>query len=170
MAERRVRNCKSIISPHETTSSDIPNPPKQTPLIIHSLSRINPSFNVPVNAILAVALFNILFGLLYLGPSVAFNAYISSCTIFLNCSYAGPILILLIRGRKTITEQRPDFPLGRVGGYVANGVSVVYVGVTSVVSLMLCEGEGVNLRHTNDNGCLNSSFCFRVRRSLIRLR
>ncbi|KAM0693232.1 hypothetical protein Q7P36_006485 [Cladosporium allicinum] len=100
------------------------------------LSRINPSFNVPVNAILAVALFNILFGLLYLGPSVAFNAYISSCTIFLNCSYAGPILILLIRGRKTITEQRPDFPLGRVGGYVANGVSVVYVGVTSVFFLL----------------------------------
>ena len=100
-----------------------------------SLSRINPHFNVPVNAILAVALFNILFGLLYLGPSVAFNAYISSCTIFLNCSYAGPILILLIRGRKTIMEQRPDFPLGRVGGYVANGVSVVYVGVTSVVCL-----------------------------------
>jgi choline transport protein len=132
MEERRVRDCKSRLDPHET-SSNLPRPPKQTPLTIHSLSRINPSFNVPVNAILAVALFNILFGLLYLGPSVAFNAYISSCTIFLNCSYAGPILILLIRGRKTITEQRPDFPLGRVGGYVANGVSVVYVGVTSVV-------------------------------------
>jgi choline transport protein len=100
---------------------------------IHSLSLINPHFNVPINAILAVAVFNILFGLLYLGPSVAFNAYISSCTIFLNCSYAGPILILLIRGRETIAEQRPDFPLGRVGGYVANSVAVVYVGVTSVV-------------------------------------
>jgi hypothetical protein len=67
---------------------------------------------------------------------VAFNAYISSCTIFLNCSYAGPILILLIRGRKTIAEQRPDFALGNIGGYVANGVAVVYVGVTSVVCLL----------------------------------
>jgi hypothetical protein len=67
---------------------------------------------------------------------VAFNAYISSCTIFLNCSYAGPILILLIRGRETIEEQRPDFALGRVGGYVANGVAVVYVGVTSVVCML----------------------------------
>lgn len=64
---------------------------------------------------------------------MAFNAYISSCTIFLNCSYAGPILILLLRGRKTLTAERPDFPLGRVGGYVANVVAVVYVGVTSVV-------------------------------------
>jgi choline transport protein len=110
---------------------------EQRPLTHHSLSHLNPHFNVPINAILAVALFNILFGLLYLGPSVAFNAYISSCTIFLNCSYAGPILILLIRGRKTIADERPDFPLGRVGGYVANWVAVVYVGVTSVVSLDL---------------------------------
>jgi amino acid transporter len=126
------------ISPaRKRTSSDPQEPPGiKTTNHPHRLSQINPTFNVPINAILAVALFNILFGLLYLGPSVAFNAYISSCTIFLNCSYAGPILILLIRGRKTIAEQRPDFALGKVGGYVANGVAVVYVGVTSVVCLL----------------------------------
>jgi hypothetical protein len=133
-----------------------------------SLSRINPSFNVPVNAILAVALFNILFGLLYLGPSVAFNAYISSCTIFLNCSYAGPILILLIRGRKTITEQRPDFPLGRVGGYVANWVAVVYVGVTSAVCLDSVPKKRSDVWPANEMD--NSSSCFRAPRSSIRLR
>lgn len=101
------------------------------------MSRIDRRFNVPVNAILAVALFNILFGLLYLGPSVAFNAYISSCTIFLNCSYAGPIIILLVRGRNTIMLERPDFPLGRVGGYILNYVSVIYVIVTSAVNDIL---------------------------------
>lgn len=98
------------------------------------MSRIDRRFNVPVNAILAVALFNVLFGLLYLGPAVAFNAYISSCTIFLNCSYAGPIIISLVRGRNTIMLERPDFPLGRVGGYVLNYVSVIYVIVTSAVN------------------------------------
>jgi choline transport protein len=97
------------------------------------MSKIDHRFNVPVNAILAVALFNMLFGLLYLGPAVAFNAYISSCTIFLNCSYAGPIMILLVRGRNTITLKRPDFPLGRVGGYLFNYIAVVYVVVTSAV-------------------------------------
>jgi amino acid transporter len=120
------------------------------PLTHHSLSHLNPHFNVPLNAILAVALFNILFGLLYLGPSVAFNAYISSCTIFLNCSYAGPILILLIRGRKTIADERPDFPLGVVGGYVANWVAVVYLGITSAVGLMFCGGRGVIFRYADD--------------------
>jgi choline transport protein len=100
---------------------------------VRSMSKIDHRFNVPVNAILAVALFNMLFGLLYLGPAVAFNAYISSCTIFLNCSYAGPIMILLVRGRNTITLKRPDFPLGRVGGYLFNYIAVVYVVVTSAV-------------------------------------
>lgn len=97
------------------------------------LSRIDRRFNVPVNAILATALFNVLFGLLYLGPSVAYNAYISSCTIFLNFSYAGPIIILLARGRSTIVSERPDFPLGRIWGYVLNYVSVIYIVVTSAV-------------------------------------
>ena len=102
------------------------------------MSRIDRRFNVPVNAILAVALLNVLFGLLYLGPAVAFNAYISSCTIFLNCSYAGPIIILLVRGRDTIMLERPDFPLGRIGGYILNYVSVIYVIVTSAVHISDC--------------------------------
>jgi choline transport protein len=102
------------------------------------MSKIDRRFNVPINAILAVALFNVLFGLLYLGPAVAFNAYISSCTIFLNCSYAGPIIILLVRGRDTIMLKRPEFPLGRVGGYVLNYVAVIYVVVTSAVSDLRC--------------------------------
>ena len=101
------------------------------------MSQINRRFNVPVNAILAVAVFNVLFGLLYLGPAVAFNAYISSCTIFLNCSYAGPIVILLVRGRDTIMLERPDFPLGRIGGYILNYVSVIYIVVTSAVCDLL---------------------------------
>jgi hypothetical protein len=33
--------------------------------------------------------------------------------------------------------ERPDFPLGRVGGYILNYVSVIYVIVTSAVSDVL---------------------------------
>lgn len=96
------------------------------------LSHINPRLNIPVNAILAVATFNILFGLLYLGPAIAFFAYISSCTILLNCSYAAPILILLLRGRHIIAQDKPDFYMGRIPGYAVNVIAVLYVGVTSV--------------------------------------
>jgi hypothetical protein len=92
---------------------------------------------VPVRAILAAALFNMLFGLLYLGPTVAFNAYCASCTIFLNMSYAIPVAILLLRGRVEVTKSsptggRPVFYLGHTTGYVMNVIAVLFVFVTSI--------------------------------------
>lgn len=81
--------------------------------------------------------FNALFGLLYLGPSVAFGAYVSSCTIFLNVSYVFPVIALLIRGRGVLkewqTEETP-FALGKWGWFI-NWVSAIFVVVTSVVSV-----------------------------------
>ncbi|KAF5631622.1 HNM1-choline permease [Fusarium tjaetaba] len=96
------------------------------------LSHLHPKLNVPVRAIIVQAIFNLLFGLLYLGPEVAFNAYIASCTLFLNLSYAAPVLILLIRGRQMVLSQPPEFSLGRVKGYIANYTAVIFVAVTSV--------------------------------------
>ncbi|KEF58804.1 uncharacterized protein A1O9_03647 [Exophiala aquamarina CBS 119918] len=96
------------------------------------LSHITPGLNVPVRAILAAALFNMLFGLLYLGPTVAFNAYCASCTIFLNLSYAVPVAFLLVRGRKVVSSSRPVFYLGHRTGYIMNWVSVLFVFVTSI--------------------------------------
>ncbi|KAM0276642.1 hypothetical protein ACHAQH_006551 [Verticillium albo-atrum] len=96
------------------------------------MSHLHPKLNVPVRAILVQAVFNLLFGLLYLGPEVAFNAYIASCTLFLNLSYAAPVLILLIRGRSFISTP-PEFSLGRgIFGYIVNYTAVIFVLVTSV--------------------------------------
>ncbi|KAJ9495423.1 hypothetical protein H2202_009210 [Exophiala xenobiotica] len=88
--------------------------------------------NVPVRAILVAAVFNILFGLLYLGPTVAFNAYCASCTIFLNLSYAIPVTLLLIQGRGLVKERRPIFYLGHIKGYIMNVIGVCFVYVTSI--------------------------------------
>jgi choline transport protein len=99
---------------------------------VFRLSHVHPRYNIPINAILACAIFNIIFGLLYLGPAIAFNAYISSCTIFLNCSYAAPVLLLLIRGRSLISQDKPDFFMGHWTGLAVNVVAVIYVAVTSV--------------------------------------
>ncbi|OLN90181.1 Choline transport protein 8 [Colletotrichum chlorophyti] len=97
------------------------------------LSRLHPKLNVPVRAIVVQAIFNLFFGLLYLGPEVAFNAYIASCTLFLNLSYAVPIMILLVRGRQVVFSNPPEFFLGRgILGYVTNYVSVIFVVVTSI--------------------------------------
>lgn len=68
------------------------------------------------------------------GPEVAFNAYIASCTLFLNLSYAAPVLILLVRGRSLVLDSPPEFSLGRIPGYITNYIAVIFVLVTSVVS------------------------------------
>lgn len=96
-------------------------------------SVINPRTHVPSRAILFCFVFNLCFGLLYLGPSVAFNAYVASCTIFLNVSYAMPIVVLVVRGRRILAHETVPFSLGKYG-YFANYVGILFVGVTSVVS------------------------------------
>jgi choline transport protein len=74
------------------------------------------------------------------GPSVAFNAYVASCTIFLNISYALPVFILLIRGRKILSrETQASFSLGKYG-YGLNIVGVLFVAVTSVVRIPQLNG------------------------------
>ncbi|KAI1861404.1 uncharacterized protein JN550_010784 [Neoarthrinium moseri] len=97
-------------------------------------ARIAPGFDVPIRTIIFTFVFNILFGLLYLGPTVAFSAYAASCTIFLNVSYAFPVIALLVRGRHVLSTHRTEqvyFNLGRKG-LVINYIAAIFVVVTSV--------------------------------------
>lgn len=45
-------------------------------------------------------------------------------------------MILLIRGRDLVLDNPPEFCLGKVLGYVMNYTAVIFVIVTSVVSLV----------------------------------
>ncbi|KAL7805029.1 amino acid transporter-like protein [Trichoderma aethiopicum] len=105
-------------------------------IVFHNyFAHIKSGLNVPVRTIMFCFVFNILFGLLYLGPVVAFSAYVASCTIFLNVSYAIPIIVLLIRGRKVLDHYqtaKTPFKLGKTFGLVVNIVGALYVVVTSV--------------------------------------
>ncbi|KAF4957262.1 hypothetical protein FSARC_11358 [Fusarium sarcochroum] len=98
-------------------------------------SHIHPKWEVPIRTIVLTWVFNAFFGLLYLGPTVAFNAFISSCTILLNMSYAIPVLTVLIRGRDVLKQfQTNDTPwkFGKVRGLILNIVAVLYVFITSL--------------------------------------
>jgi amino acid transporter len=100
-------------------------------------SHIHPRWEVPIRTIVLTWVFNAIFGLLYLGPTVAFNAFISSCTILLNMSYAIPILTLIIRGRSVLTQYqttKTPWKFGKVRGLIINYIAVLYVFITSVVS------------------------------------
>ncbi|KAH7017122.1 amino acid/polyamine transporter I [Ilyonectria destructans] len=104
-------------------------------IVFHQyFSHIHPSLNVPVRTILVCFFFNVAFGLLYLGPTVAFSAYVASCTILLNVSYAFPIITLLIRGRKILEQHQTNetpFKLGK-WGYAINWTAALFVVVTSI--------------------------------------
>ncbi|KAF5022682.1 hypothetical protein F66182_5230 [Fusarium sp. NRRL 66182] len=98
-------------------------------------NHVDARWEVPIRAIVLTWVFNAIFGLLYLGPTVAFTAFISSCTILLNMSYAIPILALIVRGRDVLTKFRTaDSPwmFGRVKGYILNAIAVLYVFITSL--------------------------------------
>ncbi|QUC22744.1 uncharacterized protein UV8b_06985 [Ustilaginoidea virens] len=108
-------------------------------IVLHRVfARIAPGLHVPVPALVLCYVFNACFGLLYLGPAVAFSAYVASCTILLDVSYAAPIAVLLWRGRDVLADHRTattPFQMGRRLGYLVNAVALAYLAVTSVVSL-----------------------------------
>ncbi|KAI0017029.1 choline transport protein [Xylariomycetidae sp. FL0641] len=104
-------------------------------IVYHNyFAHIHPSLDVPVRTVIFTFAFNVLFGLLYLGPTVAFSAYIASCTIFLNVSYAFPVIALLIRGRGILEQFRSEqtyFALGK-SGWALNWIAATFVVVTSI--------------------------------------
>ncbi|KAM0741843.1 hypothetical protein ACQRIT_004700 [Beauveria bassiana] len=104
-------------------------------IIFHDFfAHITPHLNVPLRPILLCYGFNVCFGLLYLGPRVAFSAYVASLVILLNLSYAAPTIIVLIRGRQLLNAARStkDFHLSQSLGIVVNYVSVLFLTVTSI--------------------------------------
>jgi hypothetical protein len=118
-------------------------------LTVASFAKLDPKFNVPSRTIIACLLFNLSFGLLYLGkssncfphltvfndwigPTVAFNAYTASTTIFLNVSYAAPILMVMIRGRGVLQQEVVAYRLGRMG-FIWNSISILFVTFICVV-------------------------------------
>lgn len=106
-------------------------------IIFHGyFSHISPGLNVPMRTIAVCYVFNVCFGLLYLGPVVAFSAYVASCVVFLNMSYAAPIIVLAIRGRSVLRKSQTATPFKMSGvlGWVVNVVAILYLVVTSVVS------------------------------------
>lgn len=83
--------------------------------------KVNHSLDVPLNAMMLCMVVEILLGLIYFGSSAAFNAFSGVGVISLTASYACPIAINLINGRKAVVGAK--FSLGRFG-YAANIIAL----------------------------------------------
>lgn len=74
---------------------------------------VNKSLDVPFNGMMLGMVVQIALGLIYFGSSTAFNAFSGVGVITLTVSYACPIAVSFMGGRKHI--KNGDFDLGKLG-------------------------------------------------------
>lgn len=96
-------------------------------------SKVNYKRDIPLNSLLLSTAVCCLLGLIYFGSSAAFNSFTGVATICLSSSYAIPILISLLHGRKHV--QNSSFKLGRFG-FAINSVTMLCIGFAVVLFCM----------------------------------
>ena len=89
-------------------------------------SRVHRGLGLPLYAIFLTAIIDILLGCIFLGSSSAFNAIASASIVALGVSYAIPIIILCLRGRSVLSEDRA-FRMPNTIGWIVNLVSIVQI-------------------------------------------
>ncbi|KAF9472632.1 amino acid transporter [Pholiota conissans] len=101
----------------------------------HSVwSKVNRSLgDVPVNANILSLTIQLLLGLIFLGSTAAFNAFVGVAVICLGASYAMPVAASLANGRRDMTDA--PFNLGR-WGYAINSFAVLWVAFSIVLFSM----------------------------------
>jgi amino acid permease (GABA permease) len=96
-------------------------------------ARVNGYTGQPFNALVLTSVLVVIFGVLLLGSSSAVNAIISASVVALGVSYAIPISINCLRGRKQLPKR--SFTLPEPLGSIANVIGIAYVLVTTVLFL-----------------------------------
>ncbi|KAG9839638.1 amino acid transporter, partial [Aureobasidium melanogenum] len=71
-----------------------------------TFAKVNEKLEVPLNAILLVTLIQLLLGLINLGSSSAFTAFVSVGVIALAVSYAIPIILSLLASRREVNTAK----------------------------------------------------------------
>ncbi|KAF8853432.1 putative amino acid permease [Acephala macrosclerotiorum] len=98
-------------------------------------SIVNKSLNVPVWALALTTIVQMLLGLINLGSTSAFTAFVSVGVIALAVSYAIPIALSLIWNRRKEVSQA-KWNCGPVIGPIVNAVAVCWIGFEVVLFSM----------------------------------
>ncbi|KAI1918965.1 hypothetical protein LOZ12_004454 [Ophidiomyces ophidiicola] len=97
-------------------------------------SRVNKKLDVPVYALGLVTLVEMLLGLINIGSTSAFTAFVSVGVIGLAVSYAIPIGISLWYGRREV--MRAKWNCGPIVGPIANVIALVWIACELVLFSM----------------------------------
>ena len=89
-------------------------------------SKVNHGFleGVPLSAYLLSTTVQVLLGLIFLGSSTAFNAFVGVAVMCLGVSYALPVLLSVLNRRREVFDA--PYSLGR-WGYLINCIAVLWV-------------------------------------------
>ncbi|KAF2466342.1 amino acid permease, partial [Lindgomyces ingoldianus] len=94
-------------------------------------AKVHPKLGQPLNSLLLTTILVIIFGCIFLGSSSAFNAIISASVVALGVSYAIPVAINCLQGRKKLPPRA--FVLPNAFAWFANLLGIAYVIVTTVL-------------------------------------
>ncbi|KAF4612354.1 hypothetical protein D9613_003890 [Agrocybe pediades] len=97
-------------------------------------SKVNhPLGDVPVNAYMLSLVIQLLLGLIFLGSTAAFNAFVGVAVICLGASYVMPIAICVANGRRDMADA--PFNLGK-WGYAINIFAILWMAFEIVLFSM----------------------------------
>ncbi|KAF4960898.1 hypothetical protein FSARC_10329 [Fusarium sarcochroum] len=88
-------------------------------------SHVDERLGAPVNAIILVTVVQMLLGIIYIGSSSAFTAFVSVGVMSLEVSYVIPVIVSLLHKRKEVNGAR--FTCGPVIGSIVNWVAVGWI-------------------------------------------
>ncbi|UNI17727.1 hypothetical protein JDV02_004048 [Purpureocillium takamizusanense] len=112
-------------------------------------AKVHPRLGLPLNALILTSGVVIIFGLIFLGSTSAFNAIIAGSVVALDLSYAMPIAVNCLQGRNTLPERKWRLPNWL--GWTADIISLAYISLTTVLFLF---PPGLPVTGTNMNYCV----------------
>ena len=93
--------------------------------------KVDKRLGVPLNALYLNVVVVIIFGCIFLGSTVAYNAIIAASVTALGVSYGIPIVLNFAYGRRKLPERH--FKLPDWLGWAANIIGLVYTVITTVL-------------------------------------
>jgi amino acid transporter len=104
--------------------------------LIHSstFASVDPRLGMPLNALYLTTAGTMLFGLVFLVSTTAFNAIGSASVVGLSLSYALVVLVHCIQGRNKLPPRK--FALPPAVGWTANVVGICYSIISSFLFLL----------------------------------
>ncbi|KAK8147795.1 hypothetical protein G3M48_000968 [Beauveria asiatica] len=95
------------------------------------LARVHPRLGLPLNALFLTSVVVAIFGVINIVSTNAFSAIISAAVVTLDLSYAMPIAVNCLQGRKTLPDR--DWKLPMWLGWTCDIIALSYIAITTVL-------------------------------------